>query len=29
VWGGLAATVAATVLIGWIAKRALDRAAKR
>jgi len=28
-WGGLAATVAATVLLGWIAKRALDRAAKR
>lgn len=28
-WGGIAATVAATVLLGWIAKRALDRAAKR
>jgi uncharacterized membrane protein YdjX (TVP38/TMEM64 family) len=28
-WGGLAATVAATVLLGWIAKRALDRASKR
>ena len=28
-WGGLAATVAAAVLLGWIAKRALDRAAKR
>ncbi len=26
---GIAATVAATVLLGWIAKRALDRAAKR
>lgn len=26
-WGGLAATVAAMVLLGWIAKRALDRAA--
>jgi len=28
-WGGIAASVAASVLIGWIAKRALDRAAKR
>ena len=28
-WGGLVATIAATVLIGWVAKRALDRAAKR
>ncbi|HSN25243.1 MAG TPA: VTT domain-containing protein [Kofleriaceae bacterium] len=28
-WGGIAATVAATVLLGWIAKHALDRAAKR
>ncbi|MBV8761697.1 MAG: TVP38/TMEM64 family protein [Deltaproteobacteria bacterium] len=27
VWGGLAATLAATLLLGWIAKRALDRAA--
>lgn len=27
-WGGLAATLAATVLLGWIAKHALDRASK-
>ncbi len=28
-WGGIAATLAATVLLGWIAKHALDRTAKR
>jgi uncharacterized membrane protein YdjX (TVP38/TMEM64 family) len=27
-WGGIAATVAVTVLLGWIAKQALARAAK-
>lgn len=27
-WGGLGATIAASVLLGWIAKRALDRARK-
>jgi uncharacterized membrane protein YdjX (TVP38/TMEM64 family) len=27
-WGGVAATLAASVLLGWIAKRALDRAGK-
>jgi uncharacterized membrane protein YdjX (TVP38/TMEM64 family) len=27
-WGGVTATLAASVLLGWIAKRALDRAGK-
>jgi uncharacterized membrane protein YdjX (TVP38/TMEM64 family) len=27
-WGGVAATLAASVLLGWIAKRALDHASK-